>query len=247
MPGDGVGVRTVGNTRARDGPGLTVDVDEGLLIRVVGRLDLNALGGLDHVDALEAAAVQAVVHGRAGHHVVAAAVVLVDAVARVAVDLVGAGDVGRVVDVLGGPVLRPGQRRVAVGVLGHDGVLLVVGLLQRVVGRGDNRVGRDGRGRDRVDALGAALGVDLVDDAGIGRAALGVAVDGLVHAVPVVVAQVVVVADLDLGDLAGGDGDLNGHIVAIGVPLVARVQRVVGIREGGALVRAVSDLAQVVR
>ena len=89
VAGDGVGVLAVRDARARDGPGVAVGVDEGLLVRVVGRLDLHALGGLDHVDTLEAAAVQAVVHGRAGHHVVSAAVVLLNG-AAVAVDLLGA-------------------------------------------------------------------------------------------------------------------------------------------------------------
>ena len=136
-----VGLAVDGHLAPVPRDGLAIGRGEGLAVgRPGGQIELGAVLGLDDGGALVAAAVQAVVGGGAGHHVKGALVGLFTAV-----ELVGARRATGVVHALVGPVLGPGERRVAIGVFvgrGGGGVLFVVGGLQGIVHGGLDGVGR---------------------------------------------------------------------------------------------------------
>ena len=171
---------------AVDGERVAVGIDKRLAVGIVRGVDVFALGSFDDVGALVAAAMQAVIKGRAGHYVKGALVGLV-----VGVELARRSGGTCRLNVSSRPILGPGEAGIAVGVfLGFRGrrILLVISGLQGVVDGSLDGVGRDGGGGDGVDCGGVAGGLDLLDNARIGRALFAKAVDGLIHAVPVVVA-----------------------------------------------------------
>ena len=78
---------------------------------------------------------QTVVGRSAGDHIVSTAVVLVDTVTSITINLIGTGGIGGIVHALSRPVLCPGQGSVSIGVLIFDLlVLVVVCSLQGVIG-----------------------------------------------------------------------------------------------------------------
>ena len=233
---------------AVDGEGVAVDIDKGLAVGIVRGVDVLALGGFDDVGALVAAAMQTVVKGRAGHHVVAATIVFVDAVARISIGLAGGRSIGRVVDIFARPILGPGQTSVAVGVLvgrGSRRVLLVIGSLQGVVDSRLDGVGRDGGSGDNIDVRSVCLD-NLVSHAGDVLA--GIAVLGLVEIVPALASQRIVglTGNLDGGDFARGDLHGNFDLVAINIPFVVASGGVIRVGCCRARVRAICDFGQIV-
>ena len=228
---------------AVDGEGVAVNIDEGLAVGIVRGVDILALGSLDHVGALVAAAMQAVVKGCTGNGIECA---LVGLAARVKI----AGRRRRPcrLNSLCRPILCPGQSRISVGVLAFSRlcVLLVVSCLQRVIDRGLDGVRGNRRRGDGVDVAGVAGFLDLADNALVRRSLFAIAVNGLAHAIPVVVAKRAVVGNLDFRDLGISNGYRHRDVVALVIPLVALVQGVFGIGYGLALVFAVCDFGQII-
>ena len=227
---------------AVDGEGVAVNIDEGLAVGIERGVDILALGSLDHVGALVAATMQAVVKGCAGNGIERA---LVGLAARVKVARRRRRPCS--LNSLCRPILCPGQSRIAVGVLAFNRlcVLLVVSCLQRVIDRGLDGVGRDGGSGDGINVCSVRLD-DLVRHTSDVLAVI--AVFGFVEIVPALASQRIVSL---LGDLNGGDlarGDLYGHLdlVAVDVPLASACSGVIRVGHSRALILAIGDLAQIV-
>ena len=228
---------------AVDGEGVAVDIDKGLAVGVVRGVDVLALGGLNHVGALVAAAMQAVVKGRAGHHVKGTLVSFV-----AGIELARRSGRSCRLHVFARPILGPRQTGIAVGVLvgcGGRRVLLVIGSLQGVIDGGLDGVGRDGGSGDGVYVRSVCLD-NLVRHTGDMLA--GIAVFGFVEVIPALAGQRIVgfISDFNGVDLARGD--LYGHfdLVAVDVPLVTARSGIIRVSRCRPRVRAICDFGQIV-
>ena len=128
---------------------VAIDINKGLAVGIIRRVNFYALGSFDHVGALIAAAMQAVVKGCTGHHVKSALVGLV-----AGIELARRSGGPCRLHVFTSPILGPRQASVTVGVLvGRRGrrILLVIGSLQGIIDGSLDGVGRDRGGRNSID------------------------------------------------------------------------------------------------
>lgn len=222
---------------------VAIDINKGLAVGIIRRVNFYALGSFDHVGALIAAAMQAVVKGCTGHHVKSALVGLV-----AGIELARRSGGPCRLHVFTSPILGPRQASVTVGVLvGRRGrrILLVIGSLQGIIDGSLDGVGRDGGSGDGINACSVRLD-DLVRHTSDVLACI--TVFGFVEIVPALASQRIVSL---IGDLNGGDlvrGDLYGYLdlVAVDVPLVSACSGVLRVGRGRALIRTICDFGQIV-
>ena len=183
---------------------------------------------------------QAMVARRASYHIIAAAVIFVDTVACISINLIGRRGVRRVVHAFSGPVFGPRKAGVAIGVLIDDGVLLVVSGLERIIDGFDNGIARNRSIRNNIDIRGVFLN-DLRGDA----LRVALAVFGLIEVVCIIDIQRIVgfIRDFNGSDSMRGDFyfDLDG--IRRDSPLLA-----FGLAcNGRAHVGSIGDLRKIVR